>query len=65
MHGTRTEVCELLLSGLLPLLPAVAADFVHCAGGSVLRGQRQGSALHPRLRGVRQRALPSGLPLGL
>ena len=41
----------------------------------VLRGQRQGAALHPRLcgghvsqrarlRGERQRALPSGLPLG-
>ena len=33
--------------------------------GGVLRGQRQGSALHPRLCGGHQRALPSGLPLGL
>jgi len=33
--------------------------------GGVLRGQRQGSTLHPRLRSERQRALPSGLPLGL
>ena len=33
MHGTCTEVCELLPGGLLPLLPAVAADFVRCFGG--------------------------------
>ncbi len=33
--------------------------------GAPLRGERQGAALHPRLCGEHQRALPSGLPLGL
>ena len=32
--------------------------------GAPLRGERQGAALHPRLCGEHQRALPSGLPLG-
>ena len=47
----------------MPLPPEGAALWTPAPRrGGVLRGQRQGAALHPRLCGEHQRAPPSGLP---